>query len=102
MNHYFLLIIGICMLFLIVNLFILILHINVHLKSDKKIYYMNLVTIMAISNYIEWNNVHIMNSNRFIKEGMVSLIYLINLLMCLILLLILLFVKDRNVSGRNN
>lgn len=100
MNHYFLLIIGICMLFLIVNLFFLILHKNFHSKSNKKIYFINLVTTMAISNYIEWNQMQIVSSNELLKESMVSLIYLINLLLCLILLLILFFVKDRGVNGR--
>lgn len=102
MNHYFLLIIGICMLVLIANLFFLILHKNFHSKSNKKIYFINLVTTMAISNYIEWNQVQIGSSNELLKESMVSLIYLINLLLCLILLLILFFVKDRDVSRRSN
>lgn len=102
MNHYFLLIIGICMLFLIVNLFFLILHKNFHSKSNKKVYFINLVTTMAISNYIEWNQMQIVSSNELLKESMVSLIYLINLLLCLILLLILFFVKDKGVNGRRS
>lgn len=102
MNHYFLLIIGICMLFLIVSLFFLVLHKNFHSKYSKKIYYINLVTTMAISNFIEWNQVKIGRSNELLKESMVSLIYLINLLLCLILLLILFFVKDRGVNGRSS
>ena len=102
MNHYFLLIIGICMLFLIVNLFYLILHKNFHSKSNKKVYFINLVTTMAISNYIEWNQMQIVSSNELLKESMVSLIYLINLLLCLILLLILFFVKDKGVNGRRS
>lgn len=102
MNHYFLLIIGICMLFLIVNLFYLILHKNFHSKSNKKVYFINLVTTMAISNYIEWNQMQIVSTNELLKESMVSLIYLINLLLCLILLLILFFVKDKGVNGRRS
>ncbi len=100
MNHYFVLIIGICLLFLIVNLFVLILRKSFHPKTNKKIYYINLVTTMAISNYIEWNEVQIESSNVLLKESMISLIYLVNLLLCLILLLILIFVKDKEASRR--
>ncbi len=102
MNHYFLLIIGICMLFLIVNLFFIILHKNFNSKSNRKVYFINLITTMAISNYVEWNEMQIANSNEIVRESLVSLIYLINILLCLILLLILFFVKDRGVRRKYN
>ncbi len=92
MNLYLLLFLAVGMLILIMYLFVTILNKDFSVKKNRKIY---IITII-ITNYLEWNEVRFDYSNEFLVENLVSLINLINIFLCLTLLLLLIFAKDKN------
>lgn len=94
LRPYLHLIIFLCTLFLIVNLIHLILEKNDHLKFTRKIYVINMMTAVIISNCIEWNEMQLERRAAFLGESFISLINLINILLCLVLLLLMVFAKD--------
>ncbi len=96
MNLYLLLLLAVGMLILITYLFFTIFDKDFLIKSDRKIYNINFVITIIITNYLEWSGIRFQYSNEFLLENLISLFNLINILLCLTLLLLIIFAKDRN------
>lgn len=96
MNLYLLLFLAVGMLILIMYLFVTILNKDFSVKKNRKIYNINFIITIIITNYLEWDEVRFDYSNEFLVENLVSLINLINIFLCLTLLLLLIFSKDKN------
>lgn len=96
MHLYLLLLLAVSMLILIMYLFFTIFDKDFLIKSDRKIYNINFIVIIIITNYLEWSETRFQYSNEFMVENLISLLNLINILLCLTLLLLMIFAKDRN------
>lgn len=95
MKLYLLLFLAVGMLILITYLFVTILNKDFSVKKNRKIYNINFIITIIITNYLEWNEVRFDYSSEFLVENLVSLINLINIFLCLTLLLLLIFSKDK-------
>lgn len=95
MKLYLLLFLAVGMLILIMYLFVTILNKDFSVKKNRKIYNINFIITIIITNYLEWNEVRFDYSSEFLVENLVSLINLINIFLCLTLLLLLIFSKDK-------
>lgn len=96
MNLYLFLLLAVGMLILITYLFFTIFDKDFLIKSDRKIYNINFIITIIITNYLEWSEIKFQYSNKFLLENLISLFNLINILLCLTLLLLIIFAKDRN------
>lgn len=96
MNLYLFLLLAVGMLILITYLFFTIFDKDFLIKSDRKIYNINFIITIIITNYLEWSEIKFQYSNEFLMENLISLFNLINILLCLTLLLLIIFAKDRN------
>lgn len=94
MKHYLLFLIFLCTVFLIVNLVHLILEKNNNRKTNRKIYVINMITAVVISNCIEWSEMQFERRAAFLAESFISLLNLINILLCLVLVLFMFFIKS--------
>lgn len=96
MKPYLLFIISLCTVFLIANLIHLILEKNNNRKTNRKIYVINMMTAVIISNFIEWGEMQFERRTAFLGESYISLLNLINILLCLVLVLFMFFIKSGN------
>ena len=96
MKHYLLFIIFLCTVFLIVNLVHLILEKNNNRKTNRKNYVINMMTAVVISNCIEWSDMQFERRTAFLGESFISLLNLVNILLCLVLVLFMFFFKSDN------
>lgn len=102
MEKCFLVITIICMVLLGMNLIVLMFDKNIDMKYNRRIYIINSMGLLTVSNFIVWVEMRFTNRRELIGENMVSLINLINVLICLILFLFLFIVKDTgHMKGRN-
>lgn len=96
MKHYLLFILFLCTVFLVVNLVHLILEKNNNRKTNRKIYVINMMAAVVISNCIEWSEMQFERRATFLGESFISLLNLINILLCLVLMLFMFFYKSDN------
>jgi len=94
LKHYLLFIIFLCTVFLIVNLVHLILEKNNNQKTNRKIYIINMMTAVVISNCIEWSEMQFEGRTAFLGNSFISLLNLVNILLCLVLVLFMFFIKS--------
>lgn len=94
MERCFLIITIICMVLSSVNLIILLRDKNMDMKFNRHMYVINSMGLLIISNFVLWAEMRFSNRRELITENMVSLINLINILLCLVLFLFLFVVKD--------
>ena len=94
MKHYLLFIIFLCTVFLIVNLVHLILEKNNNQKTNRKIYVINMMTAVVISNCIQWSEMHFQRRTAFLGDSFISLLNLVNILLCLVLVLFMFFINS--------
>ncbi len=102
MNLYLLLSLAVGMLILIMYLFVTILNKDFSVKKNRKIYNINFIITIIITNYLEWKGIRLEYSNEFLLENLICLINLINIFLCLTLLLLLIFAKDKNEMKKRN
>ncbi|NNJ28337.1 hypothetical protein [Lacrimispora defluvii] len=96
MKPYLLFIIFLCTVFLVVNLVHLIQEKNNNRKTNRKVYVINMMTAVVISNCIEWSEMQFERRAAFLGESFISLLNLINILLCLVLVLFMFFYKSEN------
>lgn len=96
MKHYLLFILFLCTVFLVVNLVHLILEKNNNRKTNRKIYVINMMAAVVISNCIEWSEMQFERRATFLGESFISLLNLVNILLCLVLILFMFFYKSDN------
>lgn len=96
MKHYLLFLIFLCTVFLIVNLIHLILEKYNNRKTNRKIYVINMMMAVVISNCIEWSEMQFERRAAFLGESFISLLNLVNILLCLVLVLFMFFFKSDN------
>lgn len=96
MKHYLLFILFLCTVFLVVNLVHFILEKNNNRKTNRKIYVINMMAAVVISNCIEWSEMQFERRATFLGESFISLLNLINILLCLVLVLFMFFYKSDN------
>lgn len=96
MKHYLLFILFLCTVFLVVNLVHLILEKNNNRKTNRKIYVINMMAAVVISNCIEWSEMQFERRATFLGESFISLLNLVNILLCLVLMLFMFFYKSDN------